>query len=71
MSIINSIFGEKVQRRKPDAEIMAPAIVTVLHPNLLARKLARGPEIVVNVLEIISQTLFLNTVEENLQGGLK
>ena len=41
-----SIFGEKVQRRNPVAARMAPAIVTALHPNLLARTLANGPEII-------------------------
>ena len=43
---MTSIFGEKVQRRNPDAAMMAPAIVTALHPNLLVRTLASGPGIV-------------------------
>ena len=42
--IIISMLGEKVHRRNPEAANIAPAIVTALQPNLLARTLARGPK---------------------------
>ena len=46
VSIMISMFGENVHKRNPEAAKMAPAIVTALHPYLLARTLAKGPTII-------------------------
>ncbi len=39
-----STFGEKMLQTKAIADMTLPAIHTALHPNLLERPLASGPE---------------------------
>lgn len=43
VTIKTSIFGLNVERIKAIVDIILPAIVTLLHPNLLAKALTIGP----------------------------